>query len=1035
MGKNFYLTITPTKGNVWMMVTAQKSLDDFSQTILSETIIGKLKDRFPPRYRVSLHPSNITEVVQQRMLKKNQPTEKLLLEKLKEHAEESQILGNSIQNFKESHYKSMVALHPLGIQSIEFYFHLFDQIKLQSQDSASDSTSIRGLMQFLNGFYQEGFPSHIPCNMKITDYITADMVYDHLEKSLPDYVRNLVSLHIRKYKKICEEGQSSYSDHETTLPIRILKTIALINLAEHPCTVQKLTQSLHKSIESESIQIEIRKCLDNELFGMIYKRRKGLDEVYDLQPSVLGRIKRDIVNRIIESDDEKQIALELLVKCATEGILDKESNVIYSRNHTIYNVEYSVFIKADFGKITTSTITSPTSYRLPIELQKRHIPIMLLFAKNENPEGLRHRALELSKSSNNGNGVVVFMCINSRTTIDRFIKKHLESEGYIIAAQELLENFTLDVSDTLIVENFIKQQEDRQQEFFSQFECELTQMISSNDTFVAFQGERVKEPVPNAGSKVQMVQHLSAILKYCQHNIFHQFTEFDHQDWMFLLQKPNTTEIPERFQSIGIQALYLDQFNSTMTSFEQKLKTLTQGQNGKKDELEEILKKDKNNRYSFTKKENSTQLSVNVKRIYATFLAPPYGFSSILISTLISSLLISKKDDMYQYVLYSIESGVLTTYVRPQDLLRLFGKLHTSPNETFVDDKQLSKLFISTWKIKDLIHDDLTKPILKLFRELQKTPFSNPKMKGDLRLNSQDLQFTSLETDKMLQGIFTFINWLYDIEHFFKKQRNEPTFKPFSKLLYPPKDLLSLSENLQPFLVPPRSHQSIELIKTFSEQSVHVIGHIKNLWIIVSNYSYIIKLQKHKKLKKIVKTNERVTNFDSIKKELEEAQYSFNCDSTICDKWSELFLNTPWDIKDTLIESVIEHIEAIEIFSKQEHDKLDENITNAKKMCQDKINERWETHLLDNIVYKFESLLKETSSKLNAKCVRFFELKMLLQLIEEAPLRNKVEPKALLQLSHTDYKSREELLKHIENIETQCNELLQSESISTVTIK
>ena len=114
---------------------------------------------------------------------------------------------------------------------------------------------------------------------------------------------------------------------------------------------------------------------------------------------------------------------------------------------------------------------------------------------------------------------------------------------------------------------------------------------------------------------------------------------------------------------------------------------------------------------------------------------------------------------------------------------------------------------------------------------------------------------------------------------------------------------------------------------------------------------------------------------------------------------------------------------------------MDEEIAHAKKMCQYKISERWETHLIEHLVHKFESLLKETSSKLNAKCVRFFELKKLLQLIEEAPLRNESKTSLSLQLSHKDYKSREELLKHIQNIETQCNELLQSESISTVTIK
>ena len=54
------------KGQVWLLATGQQTLEDSDD----ESNIGKLKDRFPPRLRVHLAPTNIRDVVHKRLLKK-----------------------------------------------------------------------------------------------------------------------------------------------------------------------------------------------------------------------------------------------------------------------------------------------------------------------------------------------------------------------------------------------------------------------------------------------------------------------------------------------------------------------------------------------------------------------------------------------------------------------------------------------------------------------------------------------------------------------------------------------------------------------------------------------------------------------------------------------------------------------------------------------------------------------------------------------------------------------------------------------------
>ena len=1028
-------------GQIWLLVTAQKSLDDISQNTLSETIIGKLKDRLPSRYRVSLHPSNITEVVQQRMLIKNKETEAFLLNLVKKNVQPDHSWGYVKPKLTIRDFNAMVAIHPLGIQSIDFYFRLFDEIKIQSTDSASDSTSIRGLMQFLNGFYQSRFASHFPVEMSIVSYITIDMVFDQLKMSLPRYVRDLVRVHVNKYKRLCELGKSQYGDHETALPIRILKGISLINLAEEQCTEQRIAQYLRRSIGEESLQIDVRTCLENELYSMVYKKQSGLAEVYALQPSILGRINREVVDAYVNSDDERQTAMELLVKCALEGTpqLDYDS-VVYERTQSIRSLPHNIYIKSDLGSVITSTIQSPIRSKTPFALKHRHIPILLLFANNENPESIRQRALELSKKSNNGSGVIVFMCVGSRTLIDKYIDKYLDCKGTIEAAENLLDQPGIEPSDRRLIDMHVKQQHERIKHQYGLFSDDLTQILSSSNVFVAYKGKVVDKPVPRSNQNVSVVNHLPFLLEYCQNVIFNEHTPFNGDQWTILLENSTANFIPEQFQNIGILSLVPKQFSHIMASFEYRLTNLVQGNNSRRDELEQTLRKCAREKYVFT--DNQTHISVNLHRIYSNFLAAPYGFSATLISTLITGLVLSKENDLHKYALYSVENGVLKTYVDADGIKQLFASIHSPDNNESIVESNLSRVFISTWQITDMVDNSTTQPILALFKWLRESPFTKRGIPKKIRLEQTKLGFTLRETEKMRASIFYLIDWLRHINQFFSELRLKPKYAPFAHLLHPPVRLVSLYQNLQYFQVPPGSQQLVELLKGFYREIDNIKDSFKSLLTVLLNWK---KIQSLPKPHLLIQLHTRVVSISDIIEEFTNAQLSIELskeERETMDRFRESFSTSPWDITETVRQQNSAVVERIDTSYKEGHTEFDESIALLNEECKQAIEVRINTHDVSKAMRTLKEFTPNHLSDLTVKHLQIRRLKRLLISIETAPPIVVTEPPdddfiptQSLQLSHEDYKTHEELRKHVETIESQCIDLLKRKPSSTVTIK
>ena len=66
------------KGKVWLLVTGQQKLEEGGD----QSVLGKMKDRFPEKLRVHLSATNIRDVVHKRLLHKNEQGVRTLREQL-----------------------------------------------------------------------------------------------------------------------------------------------------------------------------------------------------------------------------------------------------------------------------------------------------------------------------------------------------------------------------------------------------------------------------------------------------------------------------------------------------------------------------------------------------------------------------------------------------------------------------------------------------------------------------------------------------------------------------------------------------------------------------------------------------------------------------------------------------------------------------------------------------------------------------------------------------------------------------------------
>ena len=230
------------KGRVWLLATGQQKLEED----LDGSNLSKLKDRFPPRLRVHLAPTNIRDVVHKRLLKKAPQREEALRALYQEHGASLRLYGYGCEKLTENDF---LEVYPMLPGYVDLVMHITSNLRARSSRMKGDDHAIRGLLQLLG----ELFRQHKLGQEPLGTLVTLDQVYDIQHTALDADVQNTMA-RLQAHEELAQDP----------LALRVAKAVSLLQQVQHeiPTTAKIVAQCLYQRVGAPNPQEAVERALE-----------------------------------------------------------------------------------------------------------------------------------------------------------------------------------------------------------------------------------------------------------------------------------------------------------------------------------------------------------------------------------------------------------------------------------------------------------------------------------------------------------------------------------------------------------------------------------------------------------------------------------------------------------------------------------------------------------------------------------------------------------------------------------------------------
>ena len=273
------------KGRVWLLATGQQQLEDG----IDQGNIGKLKDRFPPRFRVHLTPANIRDVVHKRLLQKSPAHEAELRNLFQQHRSDLKLYAYGCENISEEDF---LEVYPLLPNYIDLFMQITSSLRLTSTRVKGDDYAVRGLLQMLG----ELFRTQGLGDRKLGALVTIDAIYEIQQTALDVDTQNTMTRILGDREIVGDQ-----------LAIKVAKAIALLQLIQEaqPTTTKFISQCLYDRLSAGNNEPEVQIALDKlrDRGHITYSEKLG----YKLQSSAGQEWQRERDSEGV--NDEKMTAI------------------------------------------------------------------------------------------------------------------------------------------------------------------------------------------------------------------------------------------------------------------------------------------------------------------------------------------------------------------------------------------------------------------------------------------------------------------------------------------------------------------------------------------------------------------------------------------------------------------------------------------------------------------------------------------------------------------------------------------------------
>jgi hypothetical protein len=287
------------RGKLWLVATGQERLEEVVEGLEGKVSeLARLKARFPVP-TVDLLPSDIRDVVAQRVLDKSGPGQDAVRATIVPHRQKFAANTRLVSETRgdDPNEEELVRLYPLVPYQIQLLIDAVSKRRSQVRSSApmggSNRTIIKHAQQLIAsakvGLGQQD----------VGALATMDRSYDLLEEVIPTSWRAEVQQVAEKYGP-------------TSAPVQVIKTIALVHdVASLPLTAHNLAVLLHPSIDAESRRDEVTAALGKLVAD---DRIREVDGRYQLQSAEQKQWEQERKNIALGLGDEIRLRKQLLSK-------------------------------------------------------------------------------------------------------------------------------------------------------------------------------------------------------------------------------------------------------------------------------------------------------------------------------------------------------------------------------------------------------------------------------------------------------------------------------------------------------------------------------------------------------------------------------------------------------------------------------------------------------------------------------------------------------------------------------------------------
>jgi len=378
------------KGRVWFMALGQQKLDEEAD----DSFLLWAKDRFPPKLRVHLAPTNIRDVVHKRLLAKKPAHEAGLRGAFEKARTDLKLFAYGCDAITAEDF---VEVYPLLPGHIDLLLQITTALRTRSSRAQGDDQAIRGLLQLLGELFrdQRGGPgAGALADAEVGALITFDRIYDVQHTALDSDAQASMA-------RILDHCASDASG----MLIRVAKAVALLELIQEttPTDAKFVAQVLFDRLDRGNNVQQVTEALEElrrkNLLGYSekhgYKLQSSSGEEWEGERRDIG-VPREAISEVVQE------SLKLLLASPEKPKLDGRpfswegvfSDGRKADNEVLTESRDDATVKIDFRLLTKDERTESTWVKRSAESA---FESLIVWVAGES-EDLDARARELVRS-------------------------------------------------------------------------------------------------------------------------------------------------------------------------------------------------------------------------------------------------------------------------------------------------------------------------------------------------------------------------------------------------------------------------------------------------------------------------------------------------------------------------------------------------------------------------------------------------------------------------------------------------------------